>query len=553
MEAKECKVQDILTENKRFVIPPYQRPYSWTPDNAYQLVEDIYQSFISSEKEYFIGSMICINKGDNLYEVVDGQQRLTTLNIIVSELKTLITHQGVKDDLQKRILPIDVYSDEADEPRLLVREKERELFKFYLLQGKKEYKPEKPTSTQLLFIDNSTAIKEFLVKFDEVTLKGFAKYILQNVFVVFVQTNDIASSFRLFNVLNNRGLPLGNADLLKNTLFEYASSNNKDAVQIENAWSQIEDLVGVSRIDKFLSLHKLSEKLDRDRVLEKGLESFIFNLNEEYGGDPVEFALMLVGSAKNFTKIEDVDFEHPGIRRRIFSLRNLNTDEWLPPLLAFLNRMTRKESLELSQFADFLEAFEKVYMHGWLKKQVKSQREKVCYSALVAINNNLDFSDIINHVLQHADNEGVKAALDEDLYEPRPNQVNLIKAILLRADVEQQDESVLKTYTGRITIEHIVPQKLANQYWKDRFDTEQHALWLHKLGNLTLISGSKNSEAQNSDFIKKKTIYEKLNNRSSFDITRDLCREDDWNLERLKTRHQRLKQLIEAVWLIDNK
>lgn len=72
--------------------------------------------------------MICINKGQNQYEVVDGQQRLTTLSIIVSELKKIIPIQGIKDDLQKRVLPIDVYSDETDEPRLIVRKKEYDLY-----------------------------------------------------------------------------------------------------------------------------------------------------------------------------------------------------------------------------------------------------------------------------------------------------------------------------------------------------------------------------------------------------------------------------------------
>ncbi|BDP35031.1 DUF262 domain-containing protein [Vibrio parahaemolyticus] len=550
MEAKECKVQDILTENKKYIIPAYQRPYSWSPDNAEQLIDDIYQSYLSDENEYFIGSMICINKGNNTFEVVDGQQRLTTLSLIVSELKKLIDFQGVKDDLQKRILPIDVYSDETDEPRLVVRKKEHDLYKFFILQDKKEYKPEKPTDTEQLFIDNASVVRKYLCDKEQGDLKKIAKYILQNVFIVFVQTDDFASSFRLFNVLNNRGLPLSNADLLKNTLFESASSLKKDSSQIESAWSQIEDMVGVNKLDKFLTLHKLSEKKDRDRVLQKGLDSFVTSLQNDFGGDAVEMSLMLVNSAKNYTKLADIEFENLSLKRKIASLTNLATDEWIPPVMAFINRMTRESDLTWPEFNDFVAAFEKVYMHGWLKKQVKSQREMVCYSALVAINNGKSFSEIIEHVNQHADNAGFIEALDQDLYEPRPNQVNLIKAILLRLDLEQQDESVIKTYTGRITIEHILPQRLANEYWTSRFNSNDHAMWLHKLGNLTLISGSKNSEAQNSDFEKKKAIYEKLNNKSSFDLTRDICKVSEWDIFSLKERHELLKRSLVELWLV---
>ncbi len=204
------------------------------------------------------------------------------------ELKKIIVNQGVKDDLQKRILPIDVYSDETDEPRLVVRKKERDLYKFYILQDKKEYKPENPSDTEQLFIENAKIIRDYLSKKDQDDLKKMAKYILHNVFIVFVQTDNFLSSFRLFDVLNNRGLPLSNADLLKNTLFESASSMKQDPSQIEAAWLQIEDMVGVSKLDKFLTLHKLSEKKDRDRVLQKGLDSFISSLEIDFNNNAVE-------------------------------------------------------------------------------------------------------------------------------------------------------------------------------------------------------------------------------------------------------------------------
>ncbi|MCV5487801.1 HNH endonuclease family protein, partial [Escherichia coli] len=78
----------------------------------------------------------------------------------------------------------------------------------------------------------------------------------------------------------------------------------------------------------------------------------------------------------------------------------------------------------------------------------------------------------------------------------------------------------------------------------------EHVYWLHKIGNLTLISGSKNSEAQHYDFIKKKSIYEKLNSKSSFDLTKDVCNSSEWGLAELKMRHEKMKTQLKKLWLV---
>ena len=171
MEAKENKIQEILTENKMYFIPEYQRPYSWSIDNVSQLLDDLETSFSNEEPEYFIGSMICINKGNNFFEVVDGQQRLTTLSLILVQLKKLITSQGIKDDLQKRVLPVDVFLEKPTEPRLTVRKKEFNLYKFFILQDNKNYLPLKPTDTEQLFIENSNFINDYLKEKDQTLLR----------------------------------------------------------------------------------------------------------------------------------------------------------------------------------------------------------------------------------------------------------------------------------------------------------------------------------------------------------------------------------------------
>ena len=103
MEAKESKIIDILTENKKYIIPPYQRPYSWNKEHTEDLLEDIYSSFVSDNKEYFIGTLICIDSNDNyVYEVVDGKQRLTTLSLIFAKMKDMISISKYEDKLEKK-------------------------------------------------------------------------------------------------------------------------------------------------------------------------------------------------------------------------------------------------------------------------------------------------------------------------------------------------------------------------------------------------------------------------------------------------------------------
>jgi uncharacterized protein with ParB-like and HNH nuclease domain len=552
MEAKESKIIDILTENKKYIVPSYQRPYSWDKSNTEQLIDDIYNSFCQENEEYFIGTLICIHKGNYTYEIVDGQQRLTTLSLIFAKMKDLISeNKRAKENLQKRVLPIDDFSDQPQEPRLKVRSKEYDIYYHYILQGSSDFLPESPTFTQRLFIDNFNVIQEYLLAKadDEVILCNLAKYILEHVYVVFVQTDNFTSSFRLFNVLNTRGMPLAASDLIKNSLFELADNSGENYKKVEEYWEKIENTIGIENLDKFLMINKLSQKKDRDRAVKNLVDEYTELLKTSYSDKAINFTVDLLKSAGNYQKIRDLEFEDMALFKIFSSLSRLS-DEWLPPILAFMNRMDKDTNINKKHFKEFVQVFEKCYMHGWFKKQVRSKREMVCYSALVAINTGKSIPEILNIIKDNADNEGFLLSLDDDVYEPSPNRINFIKAVLLRIDQEVQDDSVYKIYNGRITIEHILPQRNLNEYWRERFTDKQHGEWLHKLGNLTLISGTKNSEAQNSSFDKKKEIYGKNNKKVSFDITKDVCDYLEWNLASLTRRHQVLVNIVKKIWMV---
>ena len=567
MEAKESKIIDILTENKKYIIPSYQRPYSWTYEHAEQLMKDIYESFEENVQEYFIGSLICIDKGDEIYEVVDGQQRLTTLSLILAKIRDLSDNEKLKQTIQKRILPVDEFSDKPQEPRLKIRKKEEELYNGYILQSDKSFLPklEDRTHTQNSFINNFQAIEDYLMdlaSLDKNDLPKLVEFIFKNVYVVFVKTESFSSAYRLFNVLNARGMSLKQSDLLKNRLFELAESTNvgsdggnkKIAEKIEEDWESIEDLIGVENIDRFLVTHEVSRKKNRNKavVVHKIAEHFSDSVHAEYNEDVIKFISSLKKSAKNYRKLKDVDFSDPTVYRIIQCLLFFG-DEWVPPMLSFLNKAEQggqEIKINLDEFKSFVVGFEKSYIHRWVSRCNKSQREVVCYDAVANINNNYDIHDILTELKKYSNNKIFLECLNDDVYIANSNKLVILKYILYRIDQEMQDCSVSKKYSDKVTIEHILPQNIGNAYWSDRFSGEEHKYWVNKLGNLTLLSGYKNSKAQNDGFDKKIKVYGGSGKTVSFDISKDVLKYKDWDIEALKDRHKHLLKIAEDIWYV---
>lgn len=177
MRAEERTIGNILTEQIRYEIPPYQRPYSWKKENVQQLIEDVWEAYEGNDKEYFIGSLITIEKEKNqCYDVVDGQQRLTTLNLIFARLRDHIANDAAKQELGKRILPRNVLTGEAETPRLLLRKKDQIFFRRHVLEAQPipDRDREALDIPQQRIAENLDEIDRFFIGKDEQALKLFA-------------------------------------------------------------------------------------------------------------------------------------------------------------------------------------------------------------------------------------------------------------------------------------------------------------------------------------------------------------------------------------------
>lgn len=542
MKAEERTVSQILTEQICYEIPPYQRPYSWERENVQQLLDDLLEAYQAQDKEYFIGSLITIERDkDRLYDVVDGQQRLTTLNVILARLRDNINNIKVKDDLQQRLLPTDPYTDEAEEPRLSLRRKDQTFFRRHILEAQPipEEKLNSLEPPQRHLIENAEVVDEFCQEIDAKELIRLTNFILKSVYVVFVTTFSFQSAYRLFNVLNARGMPLSNADLIKNSLFSQLNGQMGQSEKLEETWLELEDTIGIDRLDAFFGRYRTAITATKTRgTLHEEMEVLI----KDHTDGPFAFLETVIQSAEQYVRIVEGEFTDPAIIRSLRALDRVKYDDWIPPLLAFLSH-----KVEGMSEAEFVGLLERITMQNWVRRLGRAARLTIYYQLIRAILNQQSAADIREIFHKNAQNSDFLQLLGSDIY-GQP----FTSAVLLRLEEAAQDESVTKTYSGQITIEHVLPQALKDEYWIERFAPEVHQQWLHKLGNLALLSGRKNYRAQHFSFDKKKAIYlDKMKKKKvSFDITKEICDQAEWTATAIETRHQDLLQLAQKIWFI---
>jgi hypothetical protein len=539
MKAEERTISQILTNQVRYEIPPYQRPYSWDKDNVQQLLEDLQEAYDAQDKEYFIGSLITIERErDKFYDVVDGQQRLTTLNLILARLRDHIEDGASKALLQNCLMPQNPLTGEAEAPRLSLRKKDQSFFRKHILESQpiQQDKIRGLDVPQQNLIQNAAVIDTFFAEKSEQHLKLLANFILSSVYVVFVTTFSFDSAYRLFNVLNARGMPLSNADLIKNSLFSQLNGKDGGSEALEEAWLELEGIIGIELLDTFFGHYRTTLTADKaSQSLHKEIDTLI-----KGKGDPFAFLDAVTQAAGQYVRILDGDFESPDALRSLHALRRVKYEDWIPPLLIFLSY-----GVDGMDEATFIDLLEKITMQNWVRRLGSTARLTIYFQLIRAIREHQPADNIKALILEQASNKEFLQLLGSDIYgKPFTN------AVLLRLEEASQDESVTKTFSGLITIEHVLPQALKDPYWTERFEEEVHQEWVHKLGNLTPLSGRKNYEAQCFSFDRKKKIYQKKLNKVSFDITKEVCDQPEWTLETIKNRHNKLLALAEKTWFI---
>ena len=556
--AHEQAVQKVFSDDYVFRIPDYQRPYSWTTEQARELIEDLLGYMganagpVAEMPAYFLGSIVLI-KGDTPdADVVDGQQRLTTLTLLLSAIRANIG-DALRVQITKRLYEEgDTFTGTEDRFRLTLRERDAAFFQDYvqrdgvfpnLLQLEEDL-----TDSRRNLRDNARLFQKYVEEIDEPTRISLVQFILQRCYLVVVATPDEDSAYRIFSVLNSRGLDLSATDILKAKIIGAIPENARESYTAK--WEEAEEDLGRDDFSTlFGHIRTVYRKAKAKETLLKEFEAYVPEVKS-----PIKFIddvlLPMARAYDELTSAAYVASQHADrVNEYLRWLNRLEFNDWVPPALAFTIRH-RGAPLAMVSFMRDLERL--AYYMLVTGQSVSNRIERFAKvtgfveteQELVAEGSQLQ--------LTPPERLAFYARLDGPIYEELSAKARA--PVLLRLDSLLSGGGASYDHAV-ISVEHVLPQKpKAGSEWLEWFDdAAKRSALVHRLGNLALLTRKKNSSASNWDFERKKDTYFRRGGVSPFVLTTQVLDAKQWLPNVVEARQKQLMGVLEAHWRLEGR
>lgn len=560
IKSEKILVKDIFS-TLWFRIPEYQRPYIWSKDEVNDLLDDL--TFALSEKadqEYFLGSFVFQTKKANAQQeqeydendLLDGQQRMTTLLMLFACIRDLSDDERVRPSCQRSIFQEGDDIDEIPERTRIAFAIRKNVQGFVdefvktdggtartddlLAIAKKSEDPSIPNMARAIL-----EMRRYLSDdAKEIPLEGFLRFLRNKVLLIYVATESLDDAFRLFMVLNARGKPLRNSDILKSqNLGELVKESDK--TYYAKMWEEAEGELG-DDFDRFLNHIRtiLVKEKARLNLLEE-FEQRIYNPREKEKTTGIVKPALLEKGKPTFELIERYlkhfgtimgggNFGETGGSYAFDNLINvmlkgLPSSDWIPPLLAYFNRF------KFVRIFDFLTALDNKFSADWVAQYTPTSRIENMNEIIRVVETAETVDEIFADEGFKIDVEGFVRAVESAVYGRRFTRYLLLKLDYLYGDTMQ------RLGVDFLSVEHILPQNPADgSQWMVDFSDAEREEWTHRLGNLVLITTKKNTSQGRLDFADKKTRYFEKRISTCPNSLRVL-KNDQWTLVELKRNH----------------
>ena len=541
-----------LFSSDYYSVPDYQRDYEWTAAQNSTLLDDIFSVLIDSNKDlkHFIGAIVTvpyesangINKSINFEDysipetevrhIVDGQQRLTSLSIMISAVKDIIEKDSTIIDsiktnlinvLTRMLLGDAVCSpDYFHAPRLILNGNTGYYYNKEILQvrnesANKKFRGAKHVATiyEMYQVSITKQCKSYLEekRFSTTTdfYKSLVEVITSRLILVEITCDESSNAFQVFDSLNGKGLDLTSADRIKNIMLSWASPSEK-AVQKWDALVQLTSEEYLANYFIALFFYKCGERVSKNKLPEEFRNVYKNSANDNYG----KFFETLKETATLYGQIRNCNTNILKVDNILKNLQQLKLDQIYVLIFAVAYHYKSDNILNTSKFISFINALTSLVVRMQIcdmsmnsldvlfKKCIKEMKEA-----------NADIS-LITKIIE----EKKKNLVPDDVFESRfaqfsTNDNNLSEFYLRQIEDFKRKEVGIRNHTDRgLSVEHIIPQTLDDfkeWYGKDsippEIEEDFHMNVIQNIGNKALLYGDDNTSAGNNNYAKKVLVY----------------------------------------------
>ena len=549
----------LNARTKPFIIPDYQRPYSWTSDQINTLFKDIWEFTCNeggTDKEgtYFLGSIVFYENKNGEQEIIDGQQRITSIFLLLRAIYTKLSKPKEKTEEAKnfinKIEPLiwktNKLTGKVEYSSILLNSKvisetENEVLKKILETGEVNEKLEDNYSknyNQILELIEEKSVENALMIYQ------FIYALLNQVIILPITADTQETALTIFSTLNDRGLPLSDADIFKAKIYNHLQSKEEKKEFIEK-WKELEE-----------NTQNISENIQKLfyyymfylRALENDRNTTTPGLRKYYSTNKFERLLEnnVLDELKKIlniweiivNSIQFIENESWSENKDILKVLNILTsypnEFWKYPVIVYY--LVHKDNKDFEE--KFLKFLRKLYVE-LLKKYIESPTINAVKSNILKLNAEIINSDKPVFDFKSLSEDEIK----EKIKIPHRNAVRMLLKTLA---YDIQDELLPEKWE----IEHILPVKWENSY--DLRENEKIAKEkIEHLGNKTPFEKKLNIIATNNYFSKKKLSYSK----SKIEMTKEIgkTKSDKWDLDDIVERDVRMTdRIVNILKLWDN-
>ena len=567
MDAHTQGIGEVIQHRQFFRVPDHQRDFSWTEEEVEQFLDDVIGALDAATEDYFLGLVVLVEpKSGEVWEILDGQQRLATATMVYAAIREWLYAAGFENDalkLQDDFIGSREYGETEVVPRLTLNVNNRTAFhSFVVNRNNDEFlalkRDEAPRfSSERRLIEAAISCRNNIAKLASRSgqepkgqarqLFDLAKYLRDRVKIVVMNVASTANAYVIFESLNDRGLDLSVLDLVKNHLFG-RSGHRLDEVQ-SNWLTMLVNLTG-RQADDFLKVFWTTRwgRIQRGKLFNEWRNRYA-GLTPE---GVVSLSLDLAQTAERFSALEVPDHDvwssySRACKKAVKTLAMLGSRQAWPVMLAALERY---DPDDMERLLEHLITLTVRY------QTVGRRRTGLLEIAGARVARGIFRGDLNSPQKVWADYSSI-VPNDKEFYEDfdRWTETKAARARYVLAELEKAEYR--RSHNGAepeaippwedLTLEHILPLNPGSE-WADEVnaDPQLQQEYVDRIGNLCLLHGKQNKESSAKSFaFKSERIYAK----SKLTLTRQVAQDfNEWTRASVERRQRELADLCILAW-----